>query len=220
MQQRPIYRLLACLALGCAASAADTVVLRNGFQLEAERVEVDAVRMRLFTAGGGWIDVPKGQVRRVEREAPRPSAPESVAQPSQGSVEQPDTPAGIERIAASEGLPGSLLRAVAFAESGLQQDAVSAKGAIGIMQLMPGTAAELGVDPHSAQENVMGGARYLRAMLERYAGDEEQLVKALAAYNAGPGRVEEYGGLPPFAETNAYVARVLEKYLELDRNGE
>ncbi len=219
MQQRPIYRLLACLALGCAAAAADTVVLRNGFRLEAERVEVGAVRMRLFTSGGGWIDVPKAQVRRVEREAPRPSVPQSTSQPSQNSV-QPDTPAGIERIAASEGLPGSLLQAVAYAESGIQQDAVSAKGAIGIMQLMPGTAAELGVDPHSPQENVMGGARYLRAMLERYAGDEEQLVKALAAYNAGPGRVEEYGGLPPFAETNAYVAKVLEKYLELDRNGE
>lgn len=220
MQQRPIYRLLACLALGCAASAADTVVLRNGFRLEAERIEVDAVRMRLFTAGGGWIDVPKDRVRRVEREAPSPSVPESASQPAQGAAQQPDTLSGIERIAASEGLPGSLLRAVAIAESGLQQDAVSAKGAIGIMQLMPGTAAELGVNPHSPQENVMGGARYLRTMLERYAGDEEQLVKALAAYNAGPGRVEEYGGLPPFAETNAYIARVLEKYLELDRNGE
>ena len=220
MQQRPIYRLLACLALGCAASAADTVVLRNGFRLDAERIEVNAVRMRLFTPSGGWIDVPKDQVRRVEREAPRQSVPESAPQPSQNSVQQPDTPAGIERIAVSEGLPGSLLRAVAYAESGHRQDAVSAKGAIGIMQLMPGTAAELGVDPHSPRENVMGGAQYLRAMLERYAGDEEQLVKALAAYNAGPGRVEEYGGLPPFAETNAYVAKVLEKYLELDRNRE
>lgn len=220
MQQRPIYRLLACLALGCAASAADTVVLRNGFRLEAERIEVDAVRMRLFIAGGGWIDVPKDRVRRVEREAPRLPAPETTVQPSLGSAKQPDTLSGIERAAATEGLPGSLLQAVAFAESGLQQDAVSAKGAIGIMQLMPGTAAELGVDPHSPQENVMGGARYLRAMLERYAGHEEQLVKALAAYNAGPERVDEYGGLPPFAETNAYVARVLEKYLELDRNGE
>ena len=220
MQQRPIYRLLACLALVCPAASADTVVLRNGFRLEAARIEVDASRMRLFTAGGGWIDVAKDQVRRVERQAPMPSAPATASQPSQPPAQQPDTPAGIERIAASEGLPGSLLQAVAYAESGLQQDAVSEKGAIGIMQLMPGTAAELGVNPHSPQENLMGGARYLRAMLERYAGDEEQLVKALAAYNAGPGRVEEYGGLPPFAETNAYVAKVLEKYLELDRNGE
>lgn len=220
MQQRPIYRLLAGLALGCAAAAADTVVLRNGFRFDAARIEANAERMRLFTAGGGWIDVAKDQVRRVERDAPRPSAPETASQPSRASAQQPDTPAGIERIAASEGLPGSLLQAVAYAESGLQQDAVSEKGAIGIMQLMPGTAAELGVDPHSPQENVMGGARYLKAMLDRYAGDEEQLVKALAAYNAGPGRVEEYGGLPPFAETNAYVAKVLKMYLELDRNAE
>ena len=167
MQQRPIYRLLACLALGCAAAAADTVVLRNGFRLEAERVEVGAERMRLFRAGGGWIDVPKAQVRRVERETPGQSAPEGASQPSRSPVQPADTQAGIERIAASEGLPGSLLQAVAYAESGIQQDAVSAKGAIGIMQLMPGTAAELGVDPHSPQENVMGGARYLRAMLER-----------------------------------------------------
>lgn len=215
MQQRPIRSLLACLVLGCATSAADTVVLNNGFRLEGERIEIRSARIRLFTAKGGWIDVPKHRIRRLEQEARRPSAPETSAQPSRDPVGEQEPPLGIARVADSEGLPGSLLRAVADVESGLRQDVTSEKGAIGIMQLMPGTAAELGVNPYSVQENLTGGARYLRTMLERYAGDEDQLVKALAAYNAGPGRVDEYGGLPPFTETNAYVAEVLRKYLEL-----
>jgi len=215
MQQRPIRSLLACLVLGCATSAADTVVLDNGFRLEGERIEIRSARIRLFTDKGGWIDVPKHRIRRLEQEARRLSAPETSAQPSRDPVGEQEPPLGIARVADSEGLPGSLLRAVADVESGLRQDVTSEKGAIGIMQLMPGTAAELGVNPYSAQENLTGGARYLRTMLERYAGDEDQLVKALAAYNAGPGRVDEYGGLPPFTETNAYVAEVLRKYLEL-----
>lgn len=216
MQQRPICSLLACLVLGCATSAADTVVLDNGFRLDGERIEIRSARIRLFTGKGGWIDVPKHRVRRLEQEARGPSAPEASTRPSRNAARKHEPPVGIARVADSEGLPSSLLRAVADVESGLRQDVTSEKGAIGIMQLMPRTAAELGVNPHSAQENLMGGARYLRIMLERYAGDEDQLVKALAAYNAGPGRVDEYGGLPPFAETNAYVGEVLRKYLELD----
>ena len=220
MQQRPICSLVACLVLGCVTSAADTVVLENGFRLDGERIEIGSARIRLFTAKGGWIDVPKHRVRRLEQEARGPSAPEAATRPSRNAARKHEPPVGIARVADREGLPSSLLQAVADVESGLRQDVTSEKGAIGIMQLMPGTAAELGVNPHSAQENLMGGARYLRSMLERYAGDEDQLVKALAAYNAGPGRVDEYGGLPPFAETNAYVAEVLRKYLGLDAGEE
>lgn len=91
-------------------------------------------------------------------------------------------------------------------ESGGDPGARSSKGAIGLMQLMPETARELGVDPNDPQQNIIGGVRYLGQMLKRFGGN---VAYALAAYNAGPRAVEEYHGVPPFAETQAYVASVL-----------
>ncbi|HAH77892.1 MAG TPA: hypothetical protein DCL64_00040 [Ruminococcaceae bacterium] len=105
------------------------------------------------------------------------------------------------------GVPENLLKAVAKAESGFRADAVSRCGAQGIMQLMPSTAAALGVtDTLNPEQNIMGGAKYLGQLLRRYGGDEEL---TLAAYNAGSGNVEKYGGIPPFTETQNYVRRVL-----------
>jgi soluble lytic murein transglycosylase-like protein len=107
-------------------------------------------------------------------------------------------------------LDPDLVTSVIRAESGFNVRAVSPKGAQGLMQLMPQTASQLGV--HNAfdpQANVEGGTRYLRELLERYNFD---LIKALAAYNAGPQRVEQYGGVPPYYETKAYVARIVRDY--------
>lgn len=112
--------------------------------------------------------------------------------------------AAFVRAADSSRLPLGLLVAVAYVESGMNPDAVSDKGAQGLLQLMPATARELGADPRNPRENVRAGARYLRAMLERFGGD---LDLALAAYNAGPSAVERAHG-PPGAETVAYVADV------------
>jgi len=96
------------------------------------------------------------------------------------------------------------------AESGFNAHAVSPKGAQGLMQLMPGTASQLGVpNAFDPQANVEGGTKYLRELLERYNFD---LVKALAAYNAGPQRVEQFGGVPPYYETRAYVARIVKDF--------
>lgn len=101
----------------------------------------------------------------------------------------------------------ALVAAVAAAESGGNQSAMSSVGAVGVMQLMPDTAAGLGVDPNNRKDNIRGGAKYLRQMLDRFGGD---VRKAVAAYNAGPGAVEQYGGVPPYQETQNYVAKILD----------
>jgi len=115
-------------------------------------------------------------------------------------------------------LPESLLRAVIHTESNFYAHAVSRAGAAGLMQLMPKTAKALGVrDPYDPGQSVHGGARYLRLLANRYDGD---MVLVLAAYNAGAGNVEKYGGVPPFAETRSYVRSVLRRYYAYERQAQ
>lgn len=115
----------------------------------------------------------------------------------------------IAAAAQRNGLPVALVKAVIATESNFNPRAVSQKGALGLMQLMPETAQELGIaDPFAPPENVQGGTRYLRELLDRFG----TVSHALAAYNAGPGNVDRYGGVPPFPETRQYVARVLAYY--------
>lgn len=136
--------------------------------------------------GGGWA----GERPPAATAAPAPFA-EAIA-----------------AAAARYDLSPDFLDAVARSESGYDARAVSPAGAIGVMQLMPSTARSLGVDPWNPAQNIMGGAAYLRAQLDRFDGD---IDLALAAYNAGEGRVIQYGGVPPFPETRAYVARNLDR---------
>jgi soluble lytic murein transglycosylase-like protein len=104
-----------------------------------------------------------------------------------------------------------LLASLVWTESGFRADAVSGAGARGLTQLMPGTAAGMGINPDDPLQNLEGGARYLRAALDRFGSTD----LALAAYNAGPGNVAKYGGVPPFAETQKYVSIVLDRYQEM-----
>jgi soluble lytic murein transglycosylase-like protein len=123
----------------------------------------------------------------------------------------------IEEAAGKTGLPAELISAVMATESGYRPDAVSPTGALGLMQLMPRTARALGVDdPSDPRQNVLGGAAYLRQQLDHFGSIEQ----ALAAYNAGPRAVEQYGGVPPFSETQEYVRRVIQRLRHLTNQRE
>lgn len=133
---------------------------------------------------------------------------------NQQGAAAPLPPAQIDRLVQSNsqtwGVDPNLIRAVMANESGFDPNATSKTGAQGLMQLMPETAASLGVtNAYDPEQNVWGGARYLRSMLDRFGGD---VTKAVAAYNAGPNAVERHGGVPPYAETQSYVENVLGTY--------
>jgi soluble lytic murein transglycosylase-like protein len=135
----------------------------------------------------------------------RPSAAPRKTGPSQAAI---GVGSALKSASHDNAIGQDLLDAVAWRESAYRADAVSPKGAVGVMQLMPSTARALGVDPADGAANVRGGARYLRWLLVRYDGD---IVKTLAAYNAGPGAVDRYRGAPPFAETKAFINAILER---------
>jgi soluble lytic murein transglycosylase-like protein len=121
-----------------------------------------------------------------------------------------DLKAIVAEVRAQNRIDADFIASVIAAESANNPRAVSPKGAQGLMQLMPGTASKLGVkDSFDPEQNVDGGVRYLRQLLEQYHFD---VAKALAAYNAGPGRVQQYHGVPPYRETHVYVARIIKDY--------
>jgi hypothetical protein len=185
------------LALAPAARA-DWVVLRNGQRLHVAGYEKRGGSVVLHLAGGE-ATIAATDVVRVEPEDVFPAAVPAPA-PASG----PFAPE-IADAAEKTGLDQRLLSSVIHAESNFQPRAISSKGALGLMQLMPATARELAVrDPFDPQQNVQAGARYLRQLLGQFGN----LNLALAAYNAGPRRVNLYRGVPPFPETRAYIQRV------------
>ena len=200
--------LMVCLPL----VAGEIVVLRTGAEMAAERVERGGGLLRLHTATG-VIELREADVAECVRD----DRPVAMAAARMEAVEQ-KTPVQkhprvlIDEAAERYGLPSALLHSVARTESDYSTTAVSHKGAIGVMQLMPGTATQLNADPTDPAQNIDAGARHLRDLLVQYNG---ATFKALAAYNAGPGAVQKYGGIPPYSETRNYVERVVSGYYRL-----
>jgi len=223
---RLLYVIGLC-ALAVPAWAGENIVLTTGFRLQADRHEVDGGRIRIYS-GNGVTEMPASMVAGVEPlEAMTPPtssveaapfAPKTEAAGSNGAesrevmpVDPP--PAELAASAARKyALPSAFVASVMRTESGFNAAAISPKGAIGLMQLMPGTARKLGADPNQPVENADAGARYLRDLLARYEDRPDQVELALAAYNAGPAAVDRYHGVPPYRETREYILRVLKAW--------
>jgi soluble lytic murein transglycosylase-like protein len=193
----------AALLLGPASAArADIALLTNGTTLKVTAQRRDGATVMLALKGGGEVGVAAAELRGV---VPDEVLEEVEAPASAGN----DLAALIVAAARRHHLDPELVRAVVSVESGFRPDAVSPKGAQGLMQLMPATARSLGVkDAFDPADNVDGGVRYLRALIDRYDGD---VKRALAAYNAGIGAVARHGGIPPYPETLVYVSKVLQR---------
>ena len=149
---------------------------------------------------------PSTQMDRVDEEEVETPTRETKRLSFNSNISTEDM---IEAAAEKYDVDSRLVKAIAIAESNMNQDDISDAGAIGVMQLMPETAAGLGVDPYDEQQNIEGGAKYIKQMLNTFGGN---VKKAVAAYNAGPGAVQKYGGIPPYSETQHYVGRVMDLY--------
>lgn len=211
------------------------VTFTDGRTLDVLGVAIREGRATLRTQGGHMIAFASGRILKIESVPAPPAAPEPidagtphpavltprVAETPMATAVDPEaahSPAAgdqsleaiIREAAARYGLEVDLLAAVIAVESGYRSDAISPKGAQGLMQLMPATAKDLAVvNPFNPRENVFAGARYLRELLDK---NGDQYWRALAAYNAGPGRVARYDGLPPYKETIAYIRKVIDLY--------
>ena len=192
------------LAAPGAPARAEIALLSSGLTLKLDGHRVEDGLVMLVLKGGGEMGVPP--------EAVRGFVPDEVLE----EVQQVPAGADLRDLAAAaarrHGLDPDLVTAVVAVESGFRPQAVSPKGAQGLMQLMPKTASSLGVrDAFDPVQNLDGGTRHLGQLLTLYGGD---VARALAAYNAGEGAVLRHGGVPPYRETRAYVKKVLEEYRE------
>jgi hypothetical protein len=201
---RPRFSLPLLLLLLLSGDArAEIALLANGQTLKLDSHRLEDGQLLLQLRGGGEIGLPPSAVQGF---VPDEVMDELAREGTSGK----DLRGLVAEVAQRHGLPPELVHAVVAVESGFQPQAVSPKGAQGLMQLMPKTASSLGVaDAFDPEQNLDGGVRYLGELLTLYGGD---LTRALAAYNAGPGAVAKHNGVPPYAETQAYVRKVLSRY--------
>ena len=216
---RQLGLLFAAILLATVCFGSELAVLHNGFTVRHERRATMGTMTRLYTGpdATSYVDIPTDDIDHFEIDTapvPKPEAPPLAAPVAPVATPAPQPRKSLDQIVGeasdTHNIDPDFINSVIRAESGFNMRAVSPKGAQGLMQLMPGTATNLGV--HNAFDpaaNVDGGTRYLRSLLEKYNYD---VVKALAAYNAGPKRVDQYHGIPPYYETQAYVARIIKDY--------
>jgi soluble lytic murein transglycosylase-like protein len=230
---RPITIGAVLVVAQLSAFAGQIAVLRNGFSIRFDHKEQNGASTRLYT-GTGYVDIGSDQIASFEAEetpvAPEPqaatqAAPQpSVPAPAQGSAavanktvslpkalqKNVDIDQLVREASSKNRLDPDFVSSVIRAESNFKTHAVSKKGAQGLMQLMPSTAAQLGVaDPFDPKANVEAGTAHLSALLDRYNNDP---IKALAAYNAGAHRVKQYNGVPPYRETRAYINQIVRDF--------
>jgi soluble lytic murein transglycosylase-like protein len=213
-----MLRALSLFLVTIPAIAGESAVLSSGLRLQVDRHEESGGIVRLYR-GEAVTELPSAFIAAFEPDEPAPPVAPPLAEqlfpaPAQSTPvrEQAHDPRTLVREAAVRaGLPAAFVESVAKTESGFNPIAVSLKGAIGVMQLMPATAKALGVDPHDPAQNIDAGARLLRTLLIKYGGD---VAKALAAYNAGEGAVDHYQGVPPYPETQHYVNTVVNNYIK------
>jgi soluble lytic murein transglycosylase-like protein len=201
-------KIVVLLLLGVgSAFAGEIAVLNNGFSIRHDhRAVLDPQVTRLYLTSGNdsYVDIPTAEIVRFDKDNAPPRRREAVDPGDQG------VNAAVSAASSRHQIDSDFITSVIHAESSFNPHAVSPKGAQGLMQLMPGTASKLGVEnPFDPAANVDGGTHYLRELLDYYHGD---MAKTLAAYNAGPQRVAQYHGVPPYHETHAYVAKVIREF--------
>lgn len=196
--------------------ACQTAVLRNGYRLPYARREEAGAITRLWVcadAGAGYVEFPSEQIERFEQDESTVAAEPTASAATTTGGRSPAERSFKEVIASAASrhqIDPDFVTSVVKAESGFNPQVISSKGAQGLMQLMPQTAASLGIgNAFDPAANVEGGTKYLRQLLDQYHGNA---ADALAAYNAGPQRVEYYGGIPPYRETRDFVTRVINDY--------
>jgi soluble lytic murein transglycosylase-like protein len=201
-------------AMVMPAHAGEYVIFSSGFKHLVERHETVGDKVLLYSKDGK-IEVDAIQISGFEAEevVAAPAAESAGAEiPASEPAPPPDIKQLVIEAAERYGIDPAFVQRVVAQESNYRADAVSPVGAIGPMQLMPGTAAMYGADPHDPEQNIDAGMRYLRDLLLMYKNEDTQLSHTLAAYNAGPGAVAKYKGVPPYRETREYVRRILDRY--------
>jgi hypothetical protein len=214
-RSRALSATLLVAALCPTAHALEHITLSTGFELDCVRHEtIDATHTRVYLSGSdNYQDLRSAEIVHIEV-LPDPLPPAKLAAATAQPTTVQPTAAEMSELLATAGtahnIDEDLLASVIHAESNGRVTAVSRTGAQGLMQLMPATAHTLGVtDSFRPDQNIAGGTAYLDALLKRY---KDNMALALAAYNAGPGAVDHYRGIPPFRETRAYVARVIREF--------
>lgn len=194
-----------------SVAVAEIVRLSTGATLSVRSATLDGDTMVLALRGGGEVRTPRGLVAEIRPDEVLHADAESIVtlpDVARPAVPGPgDLPALVGQLADRFGVPSALAHALITVESNYRADAVSPKGAMGLMQLMPATARQYAVeDPFDPAQNLSAGLQHLKALLDRF---DNHTATALAAYNAGEGAMARYGGIPPFGETQRYVQRIL-----------